>query len=44
MIMESLRVLLFGMAGIFVVMGVIVLALGLLNIFCKKMRKDETGE
>ena len=36
MIMESLRVLLFGMAGIFVVMGIIVLALFMLNRFGKK--------
>ena len=44
MIMESLRVLLFGMAGIFIVMGVIVLSLIVLNRFGRKQRKDEKDE
>ena len=44
MIMEGLRVLLFGMAGIFIVMGVIVFALFILNLFGKKKRNDETIE
>ena len=44
MIMESLRVMLFGMVGIFVVMGVIVLALFLLKRFGSKKKKDEMVE
>ena len=41
MIMESLRIFLFGMLGIFVVMGVLVLALQILNYFGNKRQKDE---
>ena len=40
MIIESLRVLLFGMAGIFIVMGVIALTLQLLNLLGRGKRKD----
>jgi len=40
MIIESLRVLLFGMAGIFLVMGIIVAALTLLNRFSRKDREE----
>jgi len=40
MILESLRVLLFGMIGIFVVMGIIMCTLYLLNHFSKKADKD----
>ena len=36
MIIESLRVLLFGMAGIFTVMGIIALSLYLLNSYGKE--------
>ena len=36
MIIESLWVLLFGMVGVFFVMGVIILALVILNHFSKK--------
>jgi len=36
MIIDSLRVLLFGMAGIFTVMGVIALSLHLLNSYGKE--------
>ena len=44
MVLESLRVLLFGMAGIFVVMGVIFLALFILNNIGKKGQKDKPVE
>ena len=40
MIIESLNVLLLGMAGIFTVMGVIVLALYLLRLLGRKQKKD----
>jgi len=43
MILESLRVLLFGMAGIFIVMAVIVLVIVVLNRFGKK-NDDEASE
>ena len=43
MILESLRILLFGMAGIFVVMGIIVLALYALSLI-KKKQKGDTGK
>ena len=43
MIMDGLRVLLFGMAGIFIVMGIIIAALFVMNLFGKK-QKEETGE
>jgi len=39
MIVESLRVLLFGMIGVFFVMGVIMFALFLLNKFSKNKEK-----
>lgn len=41
MIIESLWVLLLGMVGVFLVMGIIILALGLLNRFSKKKEKNE---
>ena len=44
MVIDSLRVLLFGMAGIFVVMGVIFLALFVLNLLCKKRQNDKADE
>ena len=36
MIIEGLRVLLFGMAGIFIVMGIIILVTVVLKLFGKK--------
>jgi len=44
MVLDSLRVLLFGMAGVFVVMGIIFLALFVLNLFGKKRRNGNTDE
>ena len=44
MIMEGLRVLLLGMAGIFLMMGIIVLALILMKYFVKKFSKDKAEE
>ena len=43
MIMESLHVFLFGMAGIFIVMGVLVAALKVLNFFGSKQKKDDSS-
>ena len=40
-ILTSLWVLLIGMVGIFAVMGVIFLALSILNYFNKSRKKDE---
>lgn len=40
MIIESLWVLLFGMAGIFFVMGVIILSLVVLNRFSRKNKEE----
>ena len=44
MIFESLRVLLFGMAGIFVVMAIIVLALFVLKRIGRKEKDDKSVE
>ena len=41
MVIESLKVLLFGMIGIFVTMGVIMFALVILNKFSKEKQKDQ---
>ena len=43
MIIESLKVLLFGMIGIFVTMGIIMLALVVLNILNKE-KKEESNQ
>ena len=43
MVIESLKVLLFGMIGIFVTMGVIMLALVILNA-CSREKKDESEQ
>ena len=40
MVIESLKVLVFGMIGIFVTMGVIILALVILNVSSKE-KKDK---
>ena len=44
MIMEGLRVLLLGMLGIFLMMGIIVLALVLMKNIVKKWGKDKAQE
>ena len=45
MVIESLKVLLFGMIGIFVTMGIIILALVILSAFSKgKKDKPELEE
>ena len=41
MITDSLRVLLFGMAGIFIVMGILVLTLVLMNHFGRERRGED---
>ena len=43
MILEGLRVLLFGMVGIFIVMGVIIACTFLLNSIGKKDKSGKTG-
>ncbi|MDR3207336.1 MAG: hypothetical protein LBT60_03290 [Oscillospiraceae bacterium] len=43
MIIEGLRVTLFGMAGIFVAIGVIIGAVWLLNRFAASKDDEETG-
>ena len=42
-VMESLRVLLFGMAGIFVVMGVIICTVLLLKRFAKGNQEEDSS-
>ena len=44
MIIESLQVLFFGMVGVFIVMGIIVLALSILKRFGGNAKKSENGE
>jgi len=44
MIVQSLWVFLYGMAGIFVVMLIIVAVLSLINKLTKGAKKDNTGE
>jgi len=45
MVIESLKVLLFGMIGVFITMGIIMGALYILNIVCKvKEDKPEKSE
>jgi len=43
MVLEALKVMLFGMAGIFLVMGVIILSTVLLKFF-QKDKAEEPGE
>jgi len=42
MIIESLWVLLLGMIGIFIVMGIIGLALSIMNSISRRPKKDDT--
>jgi len=42
MIIESLRIMLFGMIGIFVVMGIIMLALYVLKRFSKETEAEDS--
>ena len=42
MVVDSLKVFLFGMAGIFAVMGVIILMVSLLNNLTRRSKKDDS--
>ena len=44
MVVESLKVLLFGMIGIFMTMGVITVALVILNKISKEKKEDQDKE
>ena len=41
MVIESLKVMLFGMAGIFFVMGLVIACVFVLNLFAKNEKSDD---